>query len=265
MFKVAFVALTVAIITSVASHYFIGIEAGENLSSLEQRTVARVTTLSEELATSNESMESLIRGSNNLVNSYAKRLNEVKETLDSTNTRINTGLTQIRTQQNDFSETILTIESLTNTFESRFVSLENDLSVISIPLQALKTDLYDLQTEFNSSIQMDLATNEINGIEQETPLLPIYSNSCPSTVLNRSERLPRLKQELEGSASTGTYDVTVIFDINKGGGLVLHRLESQTAPTLVIGAVKRYVDGLVFDSQGIEFAGCEALVKLKVS
>ena len=104
MFKVSLVALTVAIITSFASNYFVRIEVGENLSSLERRTVTRIRTLSEDLTTSNESMENLIRGSNNLVNSYSKRLNEVKETLDSTNTHTNNELTHIRSQQNNFLE-----------------------------------------------------------------------------------------------------------------------------------------------------------------
>jgi len=265
MFKVSLVALTVAIITSFASNYFVRIEVGENLSSLERRTVTRIRTLSEDLTTSNESMENLIRGSNNLVNSYSKRLNEVKETLDSTNTHTNNELTHIRSQQNNFLEGIHTVESQAKTFESRLISLENNLSEISIPLEALRTDLYEIQTKVNSSNQMELALNTINSTEQETHQLPIYSNSCPSTVLNRSERLPRLKQQLEESAPTGIYDVRAIFDINKGGGLVLNRLESQTAPNRVLGAVRHYVDGLVFDSHGIEFADCEALFKLKVS
>lgn len=265
MFKTSLVALIVAIITSVASNYFTRIEIAENLSSLERRTVARIRTLSEELITSNESMGSLIRGSNNLINSYAKRLNEVKETLDSTNTHTNTELTLIRSQQNNFLDNIHTVESQAKIFESRLISLENNLSAVSIPLEALRTDLYEIQTKVNSSTQMELALNRINSTEQETLQLPIYSNSCPSTALNRSERLPQLKRELEQSAPAGIYDVRVIFDINKGGGLIISKLESQTAPNHVLGAVRHYVDSLVFDNQGIEFAGCEALVKLKVS
>jgi hypothetical protein len=265
MFKIFLMALVVTLITSVTSYYVIWIDTQESLAALEQKTVARVRALSEKTATTNEQMGNLIRGSNNLINSYARKLNEVKQTLDSTNTHIDTALTEISSQQHGFSGAVLLVENQATSFEMRLASLENDLSSISIPLQELRVDLHEVKENLNNASQVDLKLNQIDHIEQQTPSLLSYSEPCPSTALNRAERLPRLKRELEKSTSTGTHDVAVKFDITKGGDLIIQGLESQTAPTNVLGAVRRYMGGLVFDSQGAEFSGCEALVKLEVS
>jgi len=261
MFKVFLMALVVTLITSVTSYYVIWIDTQESLTALEQKTVARVRALSEKTATTNEQMGNLIRGSNNLINSYARTLNEVKQTLDSTNTHIDTALTEISSQQHGFSGAVLLVENQATSFEMRLASLENDLSSISIPLQELRADLHEVKENLNNASQVDL---KLDHIEQQTLSLLSYSEPCPSTALNRAERLPRLKRELEKSTSTGTHDVAVKFDITKGGDLIIQGLESQTAPTNVLGAVRRYMGGLVFDSHGAEFSGCEALVKLEV-
>ena len=265
MFKVTLIAIIVTLFTNVATHYFGRNQMEEDLTALERRTVARARTLSEELTTADEDMGKLIRGSNNLISSYSGRLNVIKEGLSSINTNVGTELATLKAQQSEYSRAFHDVKDQATNFEIRLNSLEGGILLISNPLEKLRADLQDVQSSLIASSQTISTIESTVDAEKVIPALLSYSKPCPSTAVNRDERLPRFRRELEQSRSTGIHNVTVKFDINKNGAVILQGLESSTAPANIIGAVKRYVDGLMFDGEGREFADCEAVVKLEVS
>lgn len=88
--------------------------------------------------------------------------------------------------------------------------------------------------------------------------------ACALTPLNRTEQLGPLQRAAEEANTPGIHNVVVTFDVTRQGATVLQGMESQTAPSKLMGAVSRYVNGLKFDKQGQPMVGCEMVVRLDI-
>lgn len=261
MFRLILIATVVALATNVGAHYFVS----GDISSVERRASAQSRNIVENFTSADENIKDLIQRTNNLVNSYAGRLNTLQESVAASDEMINTALATIKSEQEDSSKLIIDVMSQTDGFESRIRGLEGEVSSIVEPLGQLSDDLQELRSRLTSSAGDFLSSNPVAEGERENLEVFAYSEPCPQAALNRDEQLPRLRREMERSTVTGAHDVTVKFDIDQDGSPVLQDLESDTAPVNLMGAVRRYVNGLVFDNVDSTFADCEMIVKLDIS
>ena len=261
MFRVILIATVVALATNVGAHYFVS----GDISSVERRASAQSRNIVENFTSADENIKDLIQRTNNLVNSYAGRLNTLQESVAASDEMINTALATIKLEQEDSSKLIIDVMSQTDGFESRIRGLEGEVSSIVEPLGQLSDDLQELRSRLTSASGDFLSSNPVAEGERDNLEVFAYSEPCPQAALNRDEQLPRLRREMERSTVTGAHDVTVKFDIDQDGSPVLQDLESDTAPVNLMGAVRRYVNGLVFDNVDSTFADCEMIVKLDIS
>jgi predicted DNA-binding protein YlxM (UPF0122 family) len=260
MFRLILIATVVALVTNVGTHYFVS----GDINSAERRASAQSRSIVENFTSADENIKNLIQRTNNLVNSYAGRLNMVQESAAASNEMINTELITIKSEQEGSSKLIIDVMAQANSFESRIKGLEGEVSSIVEPLGQLRDDLQELRSRLTPSTGDFLSSSSVAEGEREGFEAFAYSEPCPQAALNRDEQLPRLRRAMERSTVTGAHDVTVKFDIDQDGSPVLQDLESDTAPVNLMGAVRRYVNGLVFDNVDSTFTDCEMIVKLDI-
>ena len=265
MFRLILIATVVALVTNVGAHYFVRGDINNGLVSAERRASEESRSVVEDFTSADENIRNLIHRTNNLVNSYANRLNVLQESVATSNEMINTELATIKSEQEGSSKLIIDVMSQADGFKSRIRGLEGEVSSIVEPLGQLNDGLQELRSSLISSTGDFSSSNPIAVGEGASFEAFAYSEPCPQTALNRDEQLPRLRREMERSTVTGAHDVTVKFDIDQDGSPVLQDLESDTAPANLMGAVRRYVDGLVFDNVDSIFTDCEMIVRLDIN
>tara|TARA_B100000029_G_scaffold503931_2_gene581836 strand:+ start:7005 stop:7802 length:798 start_codon:yes stop_codon:yes gene_type:complete len=264
MFKAVSIIITLTLVTNTVTHYLLQINTATTINELQERVFSRLNTASQETSSTLKSVEDQILGSNNLINSYIGRLIEIENKQQLNISSVNSELESFRTVIDELSDSTTITNAQVVSAETKVNTLESKLDSIIKPLEILRADIHNLESQLAYAIRSDTDAN-INNDDNlmQSKISPIISEHCPIDALNRAEKLTQLKKELERITSIGKHDVTVKFDIDNHGELILQQLES-TAPANVLGAVERYVDGLIFDSDGSVFLGCEALVKLEI-
>jgi|TARA_R110000765_G_scaffold347928_2_gene437991 hypothetical protein len=118
-------------------------------------------------------------------------------------------------------------------------------------------DLSSLVQELRSLTIKPTATEEYQDVISQL-------ESCALTPINRTEQMEPLQRAAEEANTPGIHNVVVKFDVTRKGDTVLQGMESQTAPSKLMGAVSRYVNGLKFGNQGKSMRGCEMVVRLDI-
>ena len=88
---------------------------------------------------------------------------------------------------------------------------------------------------------------------------------CPTTALNADAKKSILRRAMERASDTGTHVVSGSFNINSEGKTVDIDVTSDTAPSRLRTAVRKYLDALVWGESVDGYVDCEIQLRLEVS
>ena len=94
----------------------------------------------------------------------------------------------------------------------------------------------------------------------ERPAVP-----CPTIALNADAKKSILRRAMERAPDTGTHVVSGSFNINNEGKTVGIEVTSDTAPSRLRTAVRKYLDALVWGQSVDGYVDCEIQLRLEVS
>ena len=88
---------------------------------------------------------------------------------------------------------------------------------------------------------------------------------CPTTALNADAKKSILRRAMERASDTGTHAVSGSFNIDSEGKTTDINVTSDTAPSRLRTAVRKYLNALVWEPSADGHSGCEIQLRLEVS
>lgn len=187
---------------------------------------------------------------------YEVKGNSLETKLSELNTQVSLQTEEINTKYDLITSNLVQKYSLVDAG-----SLEADVGVAIEMLAEMSVGLAVIRMRVNE-LEFYQTETEVGNVADVTSV-----GVCPKNVINRAEHLPRLRRAIENTPSRyrGTHDILVRFDITQEGNTTFKNIESSTASNNLLGAVRQYVDALVFEKPNNSFANCEMIVKLNIN
>ena len=257
MVRILIVAIIVAASFSAGSSYYIVDSLSGEVANARNQSIAQMRRVETDFNAADQEILSQVRELSSSTDNYANefRNNRAYYLADreAVAANINSIADRIEAIEERSVEVLTTLDQHTQGLDMSESSIEN---------------LRDIMSEFNTDLaELEAQITALEAIQSASPE-EVFENAissiqpCSVIPLNKQAQLRPLQRTLSQSNHVGMHNVVVRYDVTTEGATVLKGLQSDTAPSKLMSAVSRYVNGLKFNSQEQALTNCEMVVRL---
>ena len=258
MLRILVVAITVSLVISGGSSYYLREMLSDEVAETRRQATSQVRRVEANAAEADRDI--------------VEQTDAIEENMVSYANEFRGHRSQYMSDKEQSTEEVNAIKNLLEALGSEsseiFSMLEKNLQRLESS-EDLISSLQEVMAEFNTELsRLETEVEELTLIA--TPATDSYYDdlakvdACSVVPVNTDEQTGPLQEAMEQSSSSGLHNVVVRFDITEQGDTVLQEMESTTAPSRLMSAVGRYVNGLRFNQREALLTDCEMIVRLDI-